>query len=82
MLSMTSREQQIIEILTKAIKENNLIESNLNRITQLLNKKSTVDFLNAAHSFVELLEKTNLEITNFSNLLILNYLNFTQLVSN
>lgn len=26
MLSMTSREQQIIEILTKAIKENNLIE--------------------------------------------------------
>ncbi len=54
----------------------------MNIITQLLNKKSTMDFLNAAQSFVELLEKTNLEIKNFSNWLILNYLNFTQLVSN
>lgn len=37
-------------------------------ITQLLNKKSTVDFLNAAQSFVELLEKTNLDDKQFYKL--------------
>ena len=39
-----------------------------NEITQLLNKKSSVDFLNAAQSFLELLEKTNLDDKEFFKL--------------
>ena len=51
-------------------------------ITQLLIKKSTVDFLNAAQSFVELLEKTNLEDKEFFKLAHIIYFNFTQLIIN